>query len=152
MAIEEKGGKRHKPRESVLQRGQLVFHDSIVDCVVLDISAEGARVRTSVVVQVPNRLTLRVRGGAVLPAEQRWARGAEIGLAFTGQLSLTDERREEARMIGKTLHEDGLAEALLRLRAANFFDDPELREMAEEAEAAKDRLEAALRARGRQRS
>jgi hypothetical protein len=41
---------------------------------------------------------------------------------------------------------------LKRLRAANFFDDPELREMAEEAEAAKDRLEAALRVRGRQRS
>jgi len=51
-------------------------------------------------------------------------------------------------MIGKALHEDGLAEALRRLRAANFFDDPELRAVAEEAEAATDRLETALKARG----
>ncbi len=152
MALEQQGGKRQKPRESVLQRGQLVFHDSIIDCVVLDISAEGARVRTAVVVQIPDRVTLRVRGGAVLPAVQRWARGTEIGLAFAGPLSLTNERTEEARMIGKTLHEDGLTEALRRLRAANFFDDPELREMAEQAEAARDRLEAALQSRGRPRS
>jgi hypothetical protein len=151
MALEQ-GGKRQKPRESVLQRGQLIFRDSVIDCVVLDISAEGARVRTAVVVQIPDRVTLKVRGGAVLPAVQRWARGTEIGLAFAGQLSLTDERTQEARMIGRTLHEDGLAEALRRLRAANFFDDPELREMAEEAEAAKNRLEAALKARGGQRS
>jgi PilZ domain len=151
MALEEEGVKRHKPRQSVLQKGQLVFHDSIIDCVVLDISAEGARVRTAVVVQLPDQVTLRVRGGAVLPAAQRWARGTEIGLAFAGQLSLTDERKAEARMIGKTLHEDGLTEALRRLRAANFFDDPELRQAAEEAEAAKDRLDAALQARGRRR-
>ena len=152
MALEQQGGKRQKPRETVLQKGQLVFRDSVIDCVVLDISAEGARVRTAVVVQLPEKLTLRVRGGAVLPAEQRWARGTEIGLAFAGQLSLTDERTQEARMIGKTLHEDGLAEALKRLRAANFFEDPELREVAMEAEAARDRLEAALKSRGRQRS
>jgi hypothetical protein len=104
MALDEKAGKRQKARESVLQKGQLVFRNSVIDCVVLDISSEGARVRTSVVVQLPDRLTLRVRGGAVLPAEQRWARGTEIGLAFAGHLSLTDERTQEAQMIGKTLH------------------------------------------------
>ncbi len=152
MALDQQGGKRQKPRESVLQKGQLVFRNSVIDCVVLDISAEGARVRTAVVVQIPEKVTLRVRGGAVLPAEQRWARGTEIGLAFAGQLSLTDERTQEARMIGKTLNDDGLAEALKRLRAANFFEDPELREVALEAEAARDRLEAALKSRGRQRS
>jgi hypothetical protein len=148
MALEEKGTKRQKPRQSVLQRGQLVFRDSVIDCVVLDISAEGARLRTAAVMQIPEQVTLRVRGGAILPAARRWTRGTEIGLAFVGQMSLAAERTQEVRVIGKTLHEDGLTEAMRRLRAANFFDDPQLREAAEEAEAAKARLEAALKARG----
>jgi hypothetical protein len=148
MAPEEEAGRRQKPRETVIQKGQLVFGDSIADCIVLDISAEGARVRTAAVMHIPERVTLRLRGGALLPAVRRWTRGAEIGLAIAGQLSLADERTHEARMIGRTLHEDGLAEALRRLRAANFFDDPELRAVAEDAEAATDRLETALKARG----
>ena len=146
--MEEEAGKRQKPRETVLQKGQLVLGDSIIDCIVLDISAGGARVRTAVVTHIPERVTLRLRGGALLPAVRRWTRGAEIGLAISGQLSLADERTHEARVIGKILHEDRLAEALRHLRAVNFFDDPALREVAEQAEAAKDRLEAALKARG----
>jgi hypothetical protein len=49
-------------------------------------------------------------------------------------------------VIRKVLQEKGLDEALRRLRVLNFFDDPELQEAAEQAEAARAKLEAVLRA------
>jgi hypothetical protein len=86
--------KRLAARETVLKSGQIVFRDIVIDCVILDISAEGARVRTAVMVPIPEQVTLRVRGGAVLPAVRRWARGTEIGLAFSGSVSLNEERSQ----------------------------------------------------------
>ena len=147
MASDSEDTKRLAARETVLKSGQIVFRDIVVDCVILDISAEGARVRTAVMVPVPERVTLRLRGGAMCPAVRRWARGTEIGLAFSGSVSLAQERAQEALMICKALQDEGLGEALRRLRAVNFFDDPELQDAAEEAEAAKAKLEAALKAR-----
>jgi len=146
LAVREVG-KRGTARETVLKAAQIVFHNSVIDCVVLDISAEGARVRTAVVVTVPDQVTLRVRGGAVFPAHRRWARGTEIGLAFAGPMSLREQQAEEALVIGKVLRDQGLLEALQRLRAVNCFDDPELHAAVEAAEGAHARLEAVLKAR-----
>jgi hypothetical protein len=146
MTPDSEDSKRLAARETVLKSGQIVFRDIVIDCVILDISGEGARVRTAVMVPIPEQVTLRLRGGAVLPAVRRWARGTEIGLAFSGSVSLNEERSQEALVIRKVLQEKGLDEALRRLRVVNFFDDPELQEAAEQAEAARAKLEAVLRA------
>jgi hypothetical protein len=146
MTPDSEDSKRLAARETVLKSGQIVFRDIVIDCVILDISAECARVRTAVMVPIPEQVTLRVRGGAVLPAVHRWARGTEIGLAFSGSVSLNEERTQEALVIRKVLQEKGLDEALRRLRVVNFFDDPELEEAAEAAEAARAKLEAVLKA------
>lgn len=147
MALQRDDSRRATGRQPVLKTGQIVFHGSVIDCVLLDISTEGARVRTPTVTAVPEKVTLRVRGGAVFPAVRRWARGTEIGLAFAGSLSLAEERMQEALAIGKLLRDHGLNAAVQRLAAVNFFDDPELRRLADEAEAAHARLETALAAR-----
>jgi hypothetical protein len=109
------------------EEGQLVFRDSIIDCVVVNISPDGARVRTAALVPVPERLTLMVRGGTAIPAERRWARGTEIGLAFAGIASLREEREHQVRATYGLLYRQGLHAALQHLRGLHFFDDPELR-------------------------
>ena len=141
--------RRSADRETVLKASQLVFRDSVIDCVVVNISPDGARVRTAAVVPVPERLTLMVRGGSVIPAERRWARGTEIGLAFVGAASLRDERAEQARATYGVLYSQGLHAAIQHLRGLNFFDDPELHKTAEAAEATHARFETVLKARAR---
>jgi hypothetical protein len=141
--------RRSADRETVLKGAQLVFRDSIIDCVVANISPNGARVRTAAVVPVPERLTLMVRGGSVIPAERRWARGTEIGLAFVGSASLREERAQQVRATYALLCSHGLHAAIQDLRGHNFFDDPELHEAAEAAEAAHARFEAVVKARAR---
>ena len=141
--------RRTAERETVLKGAQLTFQGCVVDCVVLNISLKGARVRTAAVVPVPERLTLTVRGGAMLPAVRRWARGAEIGLAFSGSPSLDEEHALKAQAAYAILFSGGLHSAIRHLRGFNFFDDPELRHVAEQAEAAHARFEAVLKARSK---
>lgn len=147
MFIHAQKCRRSADREAVLKGAQLLFRDSAVDCVVLNISLKGARVRTASVVPVPERLTLTVRGGAMLPAQRRWARGTEIGLAFAGTARLDDEHAVKARVAHGILLSGGLHSAIRHLRGFNFFDDPELRQAAEQAEAMHARFEAVLKAR-----
>ncbi len=58
------------------------FSPTILDCLVIEMSAEGARVETSVMVQVPNALTLILSGEVGRPCVRRWAAGNQIGLEF----------------------------------------------------------------------
>jgi hypothetical protein len=141
--------RRSADREAVLKAAQLVFRDTVIDCVVVNISPRGARVRTAAVVPVPERLTLMVRGGSVIPAARRWARGTEIGLAFVGVASLQEERAQQARATYGLLYSQGFHAAIQHLRGLNFFDDPELHQAAEAAEATHARFEAVLKARAR---
>jgi hypothetical protein len=134
-------------REAVLKGAQIIFGDSVADCVVLNISSKGARIRTGSVMPVPEQVTLRMRGGAVISAVRRWTRGPVIGLQFAGATTFVAERAARARQILEVLRGDGLHLAVEHLRAENCFDDPELAKAVETAEAAQARLEAVLKAR-----
>src|ERR1700735_1203718 len=82
--------RRGSPRDRVIKSAQLIFHDSIIDCIVMDISAAGAKVRTSSVVVVPEHVVLQLRGGANFFARRTWSRGMEISFAFDGSRPLAD--------------------------------------------------------------
>ena len=45
--------RRGSARDRVIKSAQMIFHNSIIDCIVMDISPAGAKVRTSSVVVVP---------------------------------------------------------------------------------------------------
>jgi hypothetical protein len=139
--------RRHNVREAVLRTAQIVCRGSIIDCILINISSKGARVRTAAMVQLPDRVTLRVRGGAVFPSVRRWARGLEVGLAFVELPSISEQHAHEIRTIYASFLGEGIKEALQRLRGVDFFGDLSLKEIAEHAEQAHASLGAALKAR-----
>jgi hypothetical protein len=75
--------KRQDKREMVIKSAKLVFGDSVIDCVVQNFSASGARVRTASIVPVPEQVSLRLGDGRVFPARRCWSRGMQIGLTFS---------------------------------------------------------------------
>ena len=83
--------KRLAIREGVLKSAQIIFGQSVVDCLVLDVSEAGARVRTASITPIPDQVTLRFRGGATFPAVRRWTRGMEIGFSLALTASLVDK-------------------------------------------------------------
>jgi len=147
MTLDNTTNKRSADRKAVLKGARVIFQDSVFDCVVLNISAKGARVRTEVMVPVPEQVSLSLSDGTIVPALRRWARGTEIGLEFAGTMAFGTERAIRARTLLEILRTDGLHVAVERLRAEKFLDDPELVEAAEQIDAARARLEAVLKAR-----
>ncbi len=147
MTLDNTTDKRHPGRKAVLKGARLIFQDTAFDCVVLNISTKGARVRTKVMVPVPEQAALSLCDGTIIPTLRRWARGTEIGLEFAGTMAFAAERAVRARTLLEILRTDGLHVAVERLRAEKFLDDPELTEVAEQIDAARARLEAVLAAR-----
>lgn len=141
------GNKRRAPRSTVLKRAQIVAGDAVFDCIVVDISESGARVRTATVVPVPERVVLRFAGGTSTPAIRRWTRGVEIGFEFVAGAALRGAAAQRAWAAYESLRDGRMEEAIRLLRAERFFDDEALRQAAEAAEAARARLEAVLRER-----
>lgn len=149
MSAEQDDNKRQAKRETVLKAAKIVFGDSIIDCVVQNVSARGARIRTAVMVQVPDRVTLRFNDGTSSPALRRWARGNQIGFEFDDDAPLREMRALLAWSLYQNIDTQGLKETLRLLRAADFFEDPALRTIAERAEAAHAALETALKDRSK---
>ena len=140
--------RRRSPRESVLRRAQLMVGDALHDCVVLDTSDGGARVRLSGFVALPDRLQLRFAGGTRREARRCWGRGMDVGLQFLAEgEALGQAQGELAWSAYEQLRDGRLDQALRLLRSAAFFDDDSLRRAAAGAEAAQQHLEALLRAR-----
>jgi hypothetical protein len=133
--------RRKLPRSAVLRRAQLMFANTLYDCLVLDSSEGGARVQTASPVALPGRLVLRLGDGQAITAKRAWSRGTDAGLEFA------EEERElgpdtAARLLAiEELLREGKFDLVVRgLRAARFFDDPEIRDAAEEAHSARMRL------------
>jgi hypothetical protein len=79
--------RRQSLRISVLKRAKIIYGNAdlthtVIDCVVIDVSSTGARVRTMSPVTIPEWVTLVFPEGATYRARQLWARGSEIGFAF----------------------------------------------------------------------
>jgi hypothetical protein len=80
--------KRRVRRQRVLKEGRIVTLDtqSVVNCVVRDLSATGARLKCGDQVAVPNAFHLQVGHERTMrPARAVWRRGNEIGIVFAGE-------------------------------------------------------------------
>ncbi len=78
---DRRGGKRSR----TIKTGHLMygeFSPTVLDCLIVEMSEEGARVQTSVMVQVPNSLTLILYDETERRCIRRWATGNQIGLEF----------------------------------------------------------------------
>lgn len=139
-------GRREAVRQGVLKAAKLVTGNSVVDCLVLNISASGVRVQLSAMMVLPERMTLCFRGGAAFACERRWARALEVGLEFTGPAGLTERTAAEAADILQAMARESLTPVLDALQARRHFDNPHLAQIAAEAQAAQARLRDALAA------
>lgn len=74
--------RRTGSRKSLLKKAQLVFGSCAVDCILLDISDTGARVRTTKLVPIPDWVRLDLPDGKFFLANRRWTRGLEIGFSL----------------------------------------------------------------------
>jgi hypothetical protein len=90
---------------------------------------------------------IHLRGGAVRAATQRWALGTAIGFEYVGTAKLDSAAANNALAILNDLRATGLGNIATRLAEQRCFDDAELGAMARAAQAAMQRLEAALRRR-----
>ena len=79
--------RRRFPRAHVLRRAKIVFRrgNSAIDCVVLDLSAGGARIRIGTWLGMPDRFELRIENGPARTAAVRF-RGVDLaGLEFVDE-------------------------------------------------------------------
>jgi hypothetical protein len=79
--------KRRTQRQRVLKDGRIITLDnqSIVNCVVRDLSATGARLKCGDQVAVPNEFRLQVGSERTMrPARAVWRRGNDVGIRFIG--------------------------------------------------------------------
>src|SRR4051794_15162116 len=94
--VDTNGEKRHVRRGGGLRGVRVVFEQNAVDCVVLDVSPTGARIRIPRDLILPEQVTLRFQRGEVVLARRRWQRARQVGLAFEKTESLVEEPRELA--------------------------------------------------------
>ena len=81
MLEDRRSSKRHR----VLHRARVVFRCgySTVDCVVLDLSEGGARIRIGNWLALPPTFELRMENGAPRDAEVRFRTRETLGVRFT---------------------------------------------------------------------
>jgi len=77
--------RREHPRAHVLRRARIVFRRgySTVDCVVLDLSDGGARIRIGDWLPLPPTFELRLENGPPREAEVRFRARETLGVRFT---------------------------------------------------------------------
>ena len=81
-ARKEKPSERRFERATVLWSGSLVFREQIVPCVIVNISAGGALVRTEEAAACVNLVIVRNPRFGDLKARVTWRKSNELGLKF----------------------------------------------------------------------
>ena len=136
---------RHDHRKTFLKRAQIIDGGAVLDCVVENLSATGARLRLGAPTPVPEAFALRFSDGAAHAASRRWSLGTAVGVAFEGAGPAAEAER---RHMMEAVRDASLAadpRAMLDLlRTAWFFGDGSLRQAAADLEFAQLRFAAAL--------
>ncbi len=81
--------RREHPRTHVLRRARIVFRRgySTIDCVVMDLSEGGARIRIGEWLALPPKFEIRIENGAPREAEIRFRGHDTFGVRFTDALA-----------------------------------------------------------------
>lgn len=145
--LEDHGAERRKQLRVKVLKGAKIIGDTgrtIFDCLVLDESSGGALVEMGALVPLPSEVTIQFSSGAKYRAEPRWTAGTKYGLRFVGPQIVSQETSNRLKSVGEILSNQGLPAAMETLRLLRFFDNSELRRIAEDAEAAHTRLDSVL--------
>ena len=136
---------RHDARKAFLKRAQIIDGGAVLDCVVENLSATGARLRLGAPTPLPEAFALRFNDGASHAARRRWSRGTTVGVEFEGAgPSAEAERRHMVEAVREASLAADPRAMLDLLRTAWFFGDEGLRRAAADLELAQLRFAAAL--------
>jgi hypothetical protein len=136
---------RQDTRKGFLKRAHIVVEGTVLDCVVENLSATGAKLRLGAPVALPETFALRFQDGASHVARRRWSRGTAVGIAFEGGGPAAEaERRHLVEAVREASVAADPAAMLGLLRTAWFFGDETLRRAAADLELAQVRFTAAL--------
>ena len=138
---------RSELRDLVLKSAKLVFNDAVIDCSILDISAQGARVGLRTPMPLPRMVALHLRGGAIYQARRAWMRGLEVGFEFSSDSTLDVVTAKMAWPVYEALRDLAPDAVIARLQAHRHFDDPVLPALTQQFADAYAALAAALRKR-----
>ena len=141
--------RRNASRIPVIKSAKLLvgegFSQGVYNCLVLDESLGGVLVDLGAVFTIPEEMIVHLTGGAMRRARRCWAVGTKVGLEYIGEQLVSDEAVQQMGEIAKLIGTQGLPAGIAAMRARQFFNHGDLREAAEEAEAAYYKLEALLR-------
>jgi hypothetical protein len=79
--------RRHKPRLRTLRAGKILFNNkrSVIDCMVRNVSTDGACLMVASVVGIPSGFDLLIEGeSASRPCNMVWHASNKIGVEFSG--------------------------------------------------------------------
>ena len=139
--------RRAVPRDRVLKNAKLVFNDTVIDCSVLDVSAQGARILLRTPMPLPSMIALHLRGGTIYQARRAWTRGLETGFEFSGDPAFDAVTAKMAWPVYEALRDLAPDAVVASLQAHRHFDDPALPALAQQVADAYAALAAALRKR-----
>lgn len=132
--------RRGEARDQYGERARLIFDRSTIECTVLDMSSNGARIRLGTPAIVPEQLILRFHQGEAFAARRLWTLHEQIGLLFDRSAPLMRGTAPAALLALEALPANGLDDALRILKISAYMNDFALGEAAREAEAAYNRL------------
>ncbi len=138
---------RQSDRKAVLRTAKVVFDNAVFDCLIIDMSARGARVRFGSTLAVPMNVSLKLPDGTSYDAVRRWVRGEEAGLEFLSDTSVSPATRAAAL----AFHTRFLGEdypPLVALEKADFLHDEAVRVAAVAVFLALVELQTVLKRRG----
>ena len=119
-------------RDRVLKNAKLVFNDTVIDCSMLDISAQGARILLRTPMPLPSMVALHLRGGTIYQARRAWTRGLEVGFEFSGDPVLDAVTAKMAWPVYEALRDLAPDAVIASLQAHRHFDDPALPALAQQ--------------------
>lgn len=87
LVFEFIGERRATPRQRRLNGAKIIFNNniSVIECVVRDLSADGARLRVARPMGIPDLFELRIdRNGATYRSKVAWRSADHLGVTFLG--------------------------------------------------------------------
>lgn len=144
-ALAERRGSARIPviKSAKLQVGG-ELNESLYNCLVLDESATGVLIDLGSIFVLPEEMAIHMTGGTSHRARKCWAVGTKAGLEFIGGMMMSAEAAAAMDKMLEMLRSEGFPATMAALRRQNFWGHEALREAAEAAQTAYDRLELML--------
>jgi hypothetical protein len=142
--VEQRRAARHR----LIKSAQMIFpaEGMISDCVVFDLSDEGALVELKNIALVPPEVVLCLSTEDIFLAQRIWQMGKKLGLQFVKRESAEHDTVKSLRLIESILDKYGPLITAKTLRAARHYSDEDFRRAIEEAEDAEAKLTSILSA------